>query len=71
MPDILATNELDDVRILYLTYSDNKDTKTKHERDQKQNDIQWLPYSDNRTKDERYQNELDTKEARHKYYKIF
>jgi len=56
MPDILATNELDDFRILYMTYSDNQDTKTKHERDQKQNDIEWLPYSDNRTKDEQYQN---------------
>jgi len=42
MSDILATNELDDVRILYLTYLDNTDIKTKHERDRKQNDIQWL-----------------------------
>ena len=71
MPDILATNEFDDVRILYLTYSEYTDIKTKQERDRKQNDIQWLQYSDDRTKDERYQNKLDTKQARHKYYNIY
>jgi len=67
MSDILATNEFDDVRILYLTYSHNTDIKTKHERDRKRKDIQWLQYSDDKAKDERYHTESDTKQARHKY----